>query len=336
MDEAFLDLSARLGCDPLLVQGAGGNTSVKHNGTMWVKASGKWLAHAHEKNAFLSVDLAALRACMAADDEQTRISATFAVGSLRPSIETPLHAALPHRIVLHAHPVDVLARAVTISGEHYFAQRLAGVSWTWIEYARPGLDLTRAVTRALRGQAVDVLILANHGIVVGGEDCAEAGARLDRVVAAVRQNPREDDNRPTRTILKRALQLGMRLSRHAVVQGLGLDPISFELCKQPPLYPDQVVFLGPQLMLVRVDEDPLAALNRLAETHSKQPEYLIWESHGVLVAPTAPAMVDEMLLGHAELLRRVPQDARLRALSALEIERLLDWDAELYRQSLNR
>ncbi len=36
----LLAVSERLGRDPLQVQGPGGNTSLKENGAMWVKASG--------------------------------------------------------------------------------------------------------------------------------------------------------------------------------------------------------------------------------------------------------------------------------------------------------
>ena len=42
----FLNLSHLIGDDSNLVQGAGGNTSYKENGEMWVKASGKWLSEA--------------------------------------------------------------------------------------------------------------------------------------------------------------------------------------------------------------------------------------------------------------------------------------------------
>ena len=47
--EDFADLarlSARLGADPLVIQGAGGNTSVKDGAVMWIKASGTQLADA--------------------------------------------------------------------------------------------------------------------------------------------------------------------------------------------------------------------------------------------------------------------------------------------------
>lgn len=36
-------LAASLGRDPLVVQGPGGNISLKRDGVMWVKASGTWM-----------------------------------------------------------------------------------------------------------------------------------------------------------------------------------------------------------------------------------------------------------------------------------------------------
>ena len=35
--------SARVGNNPLLVQAGSGNTSIKLDGVLWIKASGKWL-----------------------------------------------------------------------------------------------------------------------------------------------------------------------------------------------------------------------------------------------------------------------------------------------------
>ena len=46
----FCELSADSNRNPLLVQGAGGNTSIKEDGLLWVKASGTWLSEATEKN----------------------------------------------------------------------------------------------------------------------------------------------------------------------------------------------------------------------------------------------------------------------------------------------
>src|SRR4051794_11050527 len=65
----FLDdlrrMSARVGANILLVQGAGGNSSVKRDDVLWVKASGAWLSEAKEKNMFVPVELAGARAALA-------------------------------------------------------------------------------------------------------------------------------------------------------------------------------------------------------------------------------------------------------------------------------
>ncbi len=44
----LIELSARIGHDIDLVQGAGGNSSAKEGGVLWVKASGTWLAAARD------------------------------------------------------------------------------------------------------------------------------------------------------------------------------------------------------------------------------------------------------------------------------------------------
>ena len=52
------DFSARVGGDPLLVQASNGNTSIKLDGILWIKASGKWLAHAMQEEMFVPLELA--------------------------------------------------------------------------------------------------------------------------------------------------------------------------------------------------------------------------------------------------------------------------------------
>jgi len=62
-----LALAARLGRDPLVIQGAGGNISLKRDDVMWVKASGTWMAEAMERSILIPIDTAA--APLASDDE---------------------------------------------------------------------------------------------------------------------------------------------------------------------------------------------------------------------------------------------------------------------------
>ena len=65
---ALAAASARIGADPLLIQGPGGNTSIKDGGVMWIKASGTNLADALTRDVFVPCDLAAMRAAMTAGE----------------------------------------------------------------------------------------------------------------------------------------------------------------------------------------------------------------------------------------------------------------------------
>ncbi len=65
--DALLDLSARVGADPALVQGAGGNTSLKDGDTLWIKASGLWLMNARAGNMLVPVRLSTLLEAVAED-----------------------------------------------------------------------------------------------------------------------------------------------------------------------------------------------------------------------------------------------------------------------------
>ena len=57
---ALCAVSRRIGADAALVQGAGGNTSLKRDGVLWVKASGRWLARAADHLAGVPVERVAL------------------------------------------------------------------------------------------------------------------------------------------------------------------------------------------------------------------------------------------------------------------------------------
>ena len=79
-------LSARLGADPMLVQGGGSNVSQKDGDTLWVKASGKWLAQAQREPVFVPVALSAVRDAIARGATDPVQPHVLDGATLRPSI----------------------------------------------------------------------------------------------------------------------------------------------------------------------------------------------------------------------------------------------------------
>jgi len=55
IDNKFIQFSEEIGNNLDLIQGAGGNTSLKNDEILWVKASGCWLRDAGRKNIFVPV-----------------------------------------------------------------------------------------------------------------------------------------------------------------------------------------------------------------------------------------------------------------------------------------
>ena len=58
------ELSARIGSDPLLIQASTGNSSMKLDGVLWIKASGKWMADALREDVLIPLDLAEVKECV--------------------------------------------------------------------------------------------------------------------------------------------------------------------------------------------------------------------------------------------------------------------------------
>lgn len=232
---ALRRLAARIGADPRLTQGSGGNVSIKSSGTMWIKASGTWLADADIRDIMVPVALP-----LAPDDGNTMRGSD--PGELRPSIETSMHAGLPHAVVLHVHSVDAIALAVRTDAAALLGEKLAGLRWAFVPYRRPGLPLTRAIADVAPGGAADVLVLGNHGLVVAAADVAAAEALLIEVVARLSATPRVAPRRPAP--LERSLRgHGFHAVDDAVTQSLAIDPASLAIAEGGVLYPDHVVFL---------------------------------------------------------------------------------------------
>lgn len=333
---ALRALSARIGSDPLLTQGAGGNTSLKTDGTLWIKASGTWLAHAAERDIMVPIEIAPLveavaRADPAAEQAHRFMAAGGSAPDLRPSIETSLHALLPQRVVLHVHCVDAIAFAVRTDCRPELEPRLDGLNWVLVPYARPGLPLALAVARHLECWP-DVLVLANHGLIVSADTVAAAAALLHEVKARLRTAPRTAPEAAREKLPERAGGAGYRMPASDAAHAVATDAASTAIAGRGSLYPDHVVFLGPGSVIAQPGEDAAAVVARLGFA----PAMMLFPGEGVLMRADATPGAEAMARCLADVTARIPADAPLRVLSEEEHAQLIGWDAEKYRQDLAR
>jgi rhamnose utilization protein RhaD (predicted bifunctional aldolase and dehydrogenase) len=329
--------SAAIGRDPEQVQAAGGNTSVKQNGLLWVKASGLWLADARENDIFVPVRLDEVLGGIeadAADPVSGAVAGELNPGGLRPSIETTLHALLPHRVVVHTHSVRTIALAIRADGEACVAERLHGLRWAWVPYCKPGLPLTRSVAERLAETPADVLVLGNHGLVVGAETVSQAGVLLADVERRVDAPARPAVGRDRPALALLAGRLGLREPVHAAAHALASEPRRLALASSGSLYPDHVIFLGPAATTLPADAGDRELDEIVAVAGARGSKLFLVPGAGALLADGTTRSADELALCLALVLERVPDGAGPSYLTAADEAELLDWDAEKYRQAL--
>src|SRR5258705_7065454 len=243
------DFSARVGGDPLLVQASNGNTSIKLDGILWIKASGKWLAHAMQEEMFVPLKLAEVEQSIRNDME---VAARYIPNDgLRPSIETAMHAVLRHHVVLHVHSVNAIAWAIRLDGPDRLTERLSGLHWQWIPYAASGIPPAREIEKVVTCRPeTDVLILGNHGLVVGGPDCRTAEKLLCEVERRLAIYPPRFPKPDTTVLAMIARFSRWQFPDVELLHALGTDESSRKILRAGVLYPCQAIFLCPTMPLL--------------------------------------------------------------------------------------
>ena len=177
-----------LGGDPKLVLHGGGNTSVKTRmkdllgqdvEVMCVKGSG-WDMGNIEPPGLPAVRLEPLRPLIklsALSDEDmvnTQRLNLMDAKAPNPSVETLLHAFLPHKFVDHTHSTSVLALTDQPEGEA-LARETFGERMAYVPYCIPGFALAKSVGEIYaKNPSVEGLILMRHGIFTFAENARSA------------------------------------------------------------------------------------------------------------------------------------------------------------------
>jgi rhamnose utilization protein RhaD (predicted bifunctional aldolase and dehydrogenase) len=238
---------------------------------------------------------------------------------LRPSIETSVHGRMQQRVVLHVHCVNTIAWAIRQDAVHQLAKRLQQFNWSFIPYARPGLQLSLAMAQHLKPSS-DVMVLQNHGLAVAANTVAEAEALLWRVVEKL-DCPLRPCASPDLAALQKlsaGTEYAPALDPHAHAPALDAHAVQYGCTNV--YYPDHVVFLGSVIPTDIASNAPAVAVPGV----------------GMLVRKDAKPAIEPMLRCLGDVFLRTSVIAKLNPLSAAEIDQLLNWDAEKYRQTLNQ
>jgi rhamnose utilization protein RhaD (predicted bifunctional aldolase and dehydrogenase) len=203
--ERLVYRSNLLGSDQRITNTGGGNTSSKlvmsdpltkeGEEVLWVKGSGGDLRTSKRGN-FASLymskleelkaiyDRAGEKGSKSASEDEMVALYPHAVYDLNPrasSIDTPLHAFIPHKHVDHTHPNAAIAVAASRNSEA-LTHEIYGDEVGWVAWQRPGFDLGLVMEAAVRAEPkLKGLIMGQHGLINWDDDdkaCYELTLRL--------------------------------------------------------------------------------------------------------------------------------------------------------------
>jgi NAD(P)-dependent dehydrogenase (short-subunit alcohol dehydrogenase family)/rhamnose utilization protein RhaD (predicted bifunctional aldolase and dehydrogenase) len=193
--DSITKLSNKYGSDSRFVLAGGGNTSFKDEEFLYVKPSGVTLADIEECH-FVKMERKKIRDVFNLPSEEDSSKREATVKKMmadavsfdstgRPSVEAPLHEALPYKFVVHLHPALVNGMTCGQNGAAICSELFQDA--LWVEYVDPGFVLAKHVNDQIKkfvdekGKTPQIVVLQNHGVFVGAD--SEEG--IDKIYAEI-------------------------------------------------------------------------------------------------------------------------------------------------------
>jgi Uncharacterized conserved protein len=185
-----------LGSEKKLVLHGGGNTSLKETqkdifnkitNVMHVKGSG-WdmsdLTEGGMPTVFLDPLIKTLKFQNMTDNDMVNFLRNNLLNSSspNPSVETLLHAFLPHKYIDHTHSNAILS-LVNLENSNTILKKIFGNKLAIVPYVMPGFDLAKKCYQIYnKDKKVEGLLLLNHGIFTFAETAEDSYNQMIKYV----------------------------------------------------------------------------------------------------------------------------------------------------------
>lgn len=266
----IIDISRDIGQCLDLVQGAGGNFSIKiDKRKMLIKASGLRMSEISENNGLVAVDYGKISKYY---DDFKPFSASELnsidfinscvlekIGSekYKPSIETGFHALLG-KYVIHTHSVYANIIACALNGESLLEKIFQdfGIDIIWLSYSNPGLQLALCVKEAVDkykskyNKIPEAILMQNHGLIVSGNNLNGVFKLHNEIQETIKARLNLGDNFPKIKISE--TRGGFESQTRYLKDFIKNNYFSIENFSKNILFPDQAVFcnsIGEKILI---------------------------------------------------------------------------------------
>ena len=369
----IVEISRAYGSDPAWVVAGGGNTSMKDEEVMYVKASGYRLGTI-DASGFVALDRKMLKGMYVKeydDDPEVRerqVKSDLLRSRLhpelnqRPSVEASVHDAIPYRLVVHLHPDLVNGVTCSMQAEETLRE-LFGDEAVYIPYITPGYVLFREFDRQIRnyydrhGRYPKIFFLQNHGIFVGADTGREIGEIYKRVTVAIKSRIGvEPDLKPVeipakaaevipavRAALSTENLLTGRMRFNALIRRFLADEKAFEKISGP-FTPDGIVYCRPYPLFIASEGTPKEILEefkaKLRDYRGKynyDPRVILFRGMGMLALADNSQSAGVTLDVFEDLMKIAFYAENFGGghfMSSRDTDFIMNWEVESYRRKL--
>ena len=357
----LIAMSRKYGSDSRYVLAGGGNTSVKTEGVLYVKASGTRLSNI-EESGFVKMSMGKISAMFQKsypeEDKQREsealqdmMDARLARETARPSVECMLHGLFPQTFVLHLHPALVNGLTCAVDGEAACAE-LFGDQAVWVSLTKPGYTLAKTcydlfeAYRSKHGVAPGMLFMQNHGVIVAAETMHEIDSLMDLIMDTIGQKAGSLPSFAGQNTLSEALAtapaLRMLYAKQAgkacavFHRSNAVLNLPFEEIRKP-FNPDQIVYCKAPFLELQADTDVYKAFDAFVETNGFAPKIAFMKDVGVFSMGKTKKEADTalaLLLDTVSIVWYAKGFGGPLPLTEDFTNFILQWEVENYRQKV--
>jgi len=309
-----------------LVQAGGGNTSVKINELMFIKASGYNLTNIDESNGYVVMNNITLLEDIKNNSVKDVTEYNF-IGSKRGSIESFMHSILK-KYTIHLHPIQV--NKILISNkakeiiEEIYPKSLI------IDYFTPGIKICNKIKEKYNNE--NVIFLLNHGLIITHDEIGEIFNLLNDVLDKFELYQKLDfTNYKNTNKISNIINTTFNtynvsyLSEDILINNFFLE--RNQLFKEKITFPDALIYCGVEILL------SLSDIDEYKNKYNEPPKIITFNNKIYINAHsiTKCREIEEVLKSNLMIL---DNNFNKNYLPLNEICFLNKWDAEKYRKLL--
>lgn len=369
----MIDISQFYGKNKDFTIASGGNTSVKNDEVMYVKASGFELGKIGEEG-YVAMDrilLDTLKTRKYSKDEKQREaevksdllkSRVYPELNQRPSVEASVHHAIRYKFVIHMHPTLVNAVTCAKNAQKTIGE-LYGDEAIFIPYITPGYILYKEIENqndtyfAAHGKYPEIFFLQNHGVFVGAQTTEGIKEKYDWIINGINKkinNTIEIEALPTDANITEVipairaalsvnkLKVGKLRNNTLIDAFLKSDEKIGHLLN--PFTPDGIVFCGPRPLIVEEGGNSKATLDNFKNASAQfrvnagyDPKIVMIRGLGVF-APGDNIQAAEVALDVFEDVLKIAHYSvnfgGPNAMDEVDVKFIEEWEVESYRKGL--